>query len=60
MTDIVFKSGNIRDFVLDEDMLPMKVAARFNMDVSEFFRLNANLLIGHRKLKKGMTVTVES
>jgi len=60
LVDVVFKSGNIRDFLLDEDMLPMQVASRFNMDISEFFQLNSNLLIGHRKLRKGMTVTVES
>jgi hypothetical protein len=58
LIDETFKSGTDTQFTLKEDMIPQEIASRFNMGLTDLFSLNNNLLIGHRKLRKGMSLTV--
>ena len=58
LVDEVFKSGSDTQYTLKQDDIPVKVAFQFGMDIKDFFALNSNILIGHRPLNKGMSVTV--
>lgn len=53
-----FNTSETFEYTLTEDSTPTRIASKFGMPLDAFFKLNSSWIINHRKILKGMKVTV--